>query len=111
MNKHTPGPWEIFGEDISSPGVPCIVIEVGQKRIAEVCSSFNEDTEDLELTAEDSANAALIAAAPDMLGALEIVLESMQSLFQCTADPQLKESLRVITEEIGKTVKKARGES
>lgn len=102
MKKHTQGPWEIFGEDISVPGVPCIAIEADQKRIAEVCSTFNEETEDLELTEEDAANAALIAAAPTILS----LLCDMVDIFEPQTDGEKQKHKEAI-----EWIKKARGES
>ena len=57
MTKHTPGPWEV---------VEWNVIFAGDKRIAEVdVNNPNDDTD-----------AQLIAAAPDLLAALEAGVEN-----------------------------------
>lgn len=69
MSNHTPGPWIISDDDI-----------VGQRYIARLADwhivgagSQYKDIDDM-LTSERNANARLIAAAPDMLAALEEVL-------------------------------------
>lgn len=58
--KHTPGPWRIF--DVNGEGTP------------QVC---NNDKEPIDL--EDEDNAHLIAAAPELLAALEMALSDPDS--------------------------------
>ena len=64
--KHTPGPWETSGSSVLSPGHAwiCIISEPrhGRQRNIDI-SSPDWD--------EGIANARLIAAAPDLLAALE----------------------------------------
>ena len=68
MSKHTQGPWAaIFGHDF-------ITIVAADNKPPVVCRIKNEVTPQ-ELTGEDRANARLIAAAPDLLEALEKVME------------------------------------
>lgn len=64
--KHTPGPWEIVMHGIHP------VIFAGDKAVADV-AVFGDD------------NARLIAAAPDLLAALENVLSDIESL-QCNSE-------------------------
>ena len=71
MSEHTKGPWAVEGDDESVPGVPCIGIASAEKRICDVASTLNDD-DDWQLTGEDRANARLIAAAPELLEALEL---------------------------------------
>jgi len=59
MNKHTPGPWYIVR------GISNSLIETDGLTVAEVLDDVYPDTEQQE------ANAKLIAAAPDMLAALQ----------------------------------------
>ena len=70
-HTHTPGPWQIqFWNDSSRPSrrdTP--VITTGKDAIGELFNLWDEDGEDRE--AERLANARLIAAAPDLLAALE----------------------------------------
>jgi hypothetical protein len=72
-HTHTPGPWQIqFWNDSSRPSrrdTP--VITTGKDAIGELYNLWDEDGEDRE--AERLANARLIAAAPDLLAALESI--------------------------------------
>lgn len=68
MTKHTPGPWRIAQQ--SSPFPWVIESELREDEIAHApINSGNTH-------AEDQANARLIAAAPDLLEALEAVVAS-----------------------------------
>lgn len=58
MSEHAPGPWEASGSS---------VVEDKRGRIVASCQ-FNGGDDD-----EECANAALIAAAPEMLAALKVV--------------------------------------
>ncbi len=58
MAKHTPGPWEVDGYEIVS----------GDQIVAAILAAV-PDTE------EDRANAALIAAAPELLTVVEAICE------------------------------------
>lgn len=64
--KSTPGPWQI--SDAFDDGNGCVV-ENGTRMICE-CYEDGEPSTD-----EDRANARLIAAAPDLLAALEKIAE------------------------------------
>src|SRR5690606_23646270 len=82
----TKGPWRVDGEDISSPGVPCINICAGDfgptfHHICDVNSQLNEKSEEFELRGSDWANAHLIAAAPDMYESLSVLESFMSSKF------------------------------
>jgi len=78
MSKHTPGPWHIdfsdFGTDTDSRGIPIsdgggLIADVAPLggRVGDLClASWHNFGDD-----EDIANASLIAAAPDLLAALE----------------------------------------
>lgn len=63
MNTHTPGPWKAHTNNTSE----YIDIDAGPQRICSILA----DTGDAECDAENIANAALIAAAPDMFEALQ----------------------------------------
>ena len=74
MTKHTPGPWTIHGSDNATPHVMrdgAADIHDLNKLIcampAEISQSFNS-----------WANARLIAAAPELLAALEHIAEGMK---------------------------------
>lgn len=76
-NTFTPGPWENDGEDIIAPDIPCIVISAkhpfhpGRKRVCNVDSDLNDETDEFIITDENKANANLISAAPEMYEILD----------------------------------------
>jgi len=67
MSKHTPGPWVISGDEINTAD--------GQTKIAEVIGGDGRRFQDEEDNTECLADARLIAAAPDLLEALEAAME------------------------------------
>lgn len=81
MTKHTPGPWT---EDLSSVHGPCAFkVRAGDSLVAYACAASvstawpdNEHQHRPE-NAPSVANARLIAAAPDLLAALEEVVGSL----------------------------------
>ena len=89
-HTHTQGPWQIqFWNDSSRPSrrdTP--VITTGKDAIGELFNLWDEDGEDRE--AERLANARLIAAAPEMLAALQSLAHPMAS------DEDLQNALAVI---------------
>lgn len=73
MSKHTPGPWEANGYHIRQR-------VTGTRSIAEVAYTGPHHTPPHEYPKScrlvDEANARLIAAAPDLLEALEAIMDS-----------------------------------
>lgn len=75
MSKHTPGPWvadivTVYGGEFAD-----ILAKKGRERpIAEISVNSKDP-----FTEEDRANAALIAAAPDLLAAVRHALAYMES--------------------------------
>lgn len=73
MNKHTPGPWRVEIED----GIPVIWAHPNSYDIAIVAVDWepvrHQGPEDID-NGTKAANARLIAAAPDLLAALEMLL-------------------------------------
>jgi hypothetical protein len=72
MSKHTPGPWHVSEEwDGTS-------IKAGQFYVTHTIQScgFHPDDEDKEIT---QSNARLIAAAPDLLEALIVMVDNFGS--------------------------------
>lgn len=73
-NKHTPGPWHVFDNrtDKSFDRYDVARIGVGSKLDSDVanCYGFASERTDEEVLA----NARLIAAAPDMLAALQEIV-------------------------------------
>jgi hypothetical protein len=76
MKQHTPHPWKI---------VPCsnpheaFAIESNGKTICWVANTYDEKRDREVITAEDRANARLIATAPEMLDVLEWAVETADS--------------------------------
>ena len=70
MSKHTPGPWKV--EDNPWGGTPHV--RSGRRRLLRLLAEGNEEI------AESVANARLIAAAPDLLAALEAVTTHLGEL-------------------------------
>ena len=62
MSKHTPGPW---GRNIKPARKYCIVYAGRNTHVASICASSEQPDDEIE------ANCNLIAAAPDLLWALE----------------------------------------
>ena len=78
-NAHTPGPWWVYNEGSRFPGIEArlngsVVVYGNDKEIEGVKGRTH---------AEALANARLIAAAPELLAALEMVLEYAED---CAAD-------------------------
>lgn len=71
--KHTPGPWLYTKGSIYDANDVLIALPVGPPGIAEACQR-NDWTEYDRIFAIEVANACLIAAAPDMLAALQDML-------------------------------------
>ena len=109
MSKHTPGPWRVDGEDISAPDVPCINICAGDfgpsfYHVCDVSSQLNERTEQFELLDSDWANAHLIAAAPEMLAALEEAVRWIDNTSYMMADQSMIDKINAV-------IAKAKGEA
>ena len=67
----TPGPWRVDAPD-KLQGFEFIPVQAGLgENIADVCSLFDDEGVPLGITAQDEANACLIAAAPEMAEVLE----------------------------------------
>lgn len=62
MSKHTPGPWAVEGDSVYANRDARSRHRNGRACVANVCAGDYD-----ELDAEGKANAALIAAAPDLL--------------------------------------------
>lgn len=82
MSEHTPGPWTIkfglnvMGKDVRYPSQERLVANAG----GHANNIWNE-----QVTAENEANAHLIAAAPDLLEALREMVDRFES---CDDDPE-----------------------
>ena len=65
--KHTPGNWKIYGTPDISENIFIIQADFPHNQVAQVPSIFSYKEDERE------ANAKLIAAAPEMLAALELI--------------------------------------
>ena len=87
--KHTPGPWvvdEVYEDDEQR----CIgIVKEGQGYIAGIHILASADTGNTEFTAEDEANAHLIAAAPAMYEALQGMLTLVKHIDQSATNEGL----------------------
>lgn len=70
MSKHTPGPWRFGGPE------KCTIYDRFGQRIA---NSFEGVMATQRSDSECQANAKLIASAPDLLEALQAIIEDMDS--------------------------------
>ena len=77
--KHTPGPWIL---DITPAVAPCCFIIRAK---SETCGAL-VPVATIHNSTRTEANARLIAAAPDLLAALEQVIETIDALKQLGAD-------------------------
>lgn len=77
--QHTPGPWKIAGR--SDNDAEAYIIEAeGVRTICWTTDTFNLEREEGEITAEDEANALLIAKAPDLLFAAKCALADLEGI-------------------------------
>jgi hypothetical protein len=109
MHTHTQGPWQIqFWNDSSRPSrrdTP--VITTGKDAIGELFNLWDEDGEDRE--AERLANARLIAAAPDLLAALESLAIGLSPASVDMQRENLADLCRVCREIAESAISKAKG--
>ena len=83
MSKHTPGPWECKAEECDKPYIRIRGTALGCRyKIANVLTPIYDGVKSKEAE-ETRTNAMLIAAAPELLEALEEMLHS----FMCTQNP------------------------
>lgn len=102
-NKSTPGPWRIENhlDNVGPYSSARLEIWSNNRHIGNI----NEHVDDIKI---DEANAALIAAAPEMLEALENALESLKYSVMVLQAPE-KSTMRETITEIESVLKKARG--
>jgi len=110
MSKHTKGPWKNFSQGRDKEIVCCQDERVaGMLLVATVETLENHHGDEFIKEDEMHANAQLIAAAPDLLEALEILNSTYKKLFEhfykdaCIQDQEVYSLVQ-------STLKKARGE-
>lgn len=97
--KHTPGPWKQYG----------LAVRAGNRN---VCSNVNAAKSGLNITEQvdaASANARLIAAAPDLLGALQSIEMRLDAYSDADRDMPT-DSVFVCREVARAAIRKALGE-
>lgn len=100
ITKHTKGNWFI---DIEVDGNMWVNSEESDLIIANICSEYNGELRKYLPTEEEKANAKLIAAAPEMLNALQdIVGQYENTLMSVPAD--LADSINLFAKDIIKKV-------
>lgn len=72
--QHTPGPWDISSRSINQYGIRRQFVSTADKPVALVYGTPQEED-------DNDANARPIAAAPDLLAALEDVSRAYQQMF------------------------------
>lgn len=77
MSKHTPGKWMVRHASYGRNG--CVIMDVYVARDGDNMS-IAADISDPDTGEFSIANARLIAAAPELLGSLEMCIRSMESL-------------------------------
>lgn len=77
---HTPGPWnvDVWEYPTATPPRTELVVESTTNRLAVLDCDINGDNEFIVPRDVAKANAQLIAAAPDMLGALKSALRALE---------------------------------
>ncbi|MTJ81767.1 MAG: hypothetical protein F8N37_12215 [Telmatospirillum sp.] len=107
---HTPGPWCITGEDEYASGCPFVEISSGEDgtSLFHVTAWAVADV-DRGITDEDRANARLIAAAPEMLAALELALEYWALEYWAHRQQRYKNRLPVWVQTARAAIAKAKG--
>jgi hypothetical protein len=99
MSGHTPGPWHV-GSESGNDGEAEVIGSAG-RTVCWTADTF-DDEEGAVITDEDRANGRLIAAAPELLGALQSLLyqaQQMEGMFpdeDGTIDAAIKEAIEVI---------------
>jgi hypothetical protein len=101
--KHTPGPWKIFYPENSDCGLG---IDTANSNASIVVMDTEAGIYSAETREEDLANAKLIAAAPDLLDALQKLTKQVQKDCSIGSDPKYLELCEVVQESM-QVLKKA----
>lgn len=84
--KYTPGPWEVFDDGMREYGIKAVTSPHGTGLDFVICDDVRGDYRDNQTGGSPSANAALIAAAPELLEALEEVVKELYELSRDECD-------------------------
>lgn len=106
QTQHTPGPWHMGAGN----GSGSIFADEGRTRLEEGGTTlYPIATINHALGDEDEANARLIAAAPDLLAALEVAHECLDSILEPTQDDDGNTIPNPLLEQIDAALARARG--
>jgi hypothetical protein len=100
VGDHTPGPWTLGKRET---GGQWIDAEGETRPIALAFRNFPTETDD--------ANARLIAAAPNLLAALEAIVRQAEPLYAAIPDSPATHSAHVLMDEARAAIAKAKGEA
>jgi hypothetical protein len=103
--KHTPGPWEVYYPDITGCGLG---IDTADSKTSIVV--FDDEAGVYGAGEQDEANARLIAAAPELLEALQIAHQYMQVFMIRGEEPLVGENLKTDLYKVLEAIKKATGQ-
>ena len=106
MSKHTQGPWEANGQKITAKGEENVSTG-GKFNIVDlvIASTHYRDRRTQIGAGQAEANAKLIAAAPELLSALENLTKAMREdmpHFKEKQWPEYAKAMQAITKAIGK---------
>lgn len=105
MSAHTPGPWRVIGSDTV----------VGPKgNVVAECCGYSDHAKDPTQQAQGGreSNASLIAAAPDLVAALELMVRADEAIERGEGLPSDRAMLRIAAlDAAAEALAKARGEA
>lgn len=105
MSEHTPGPWKTDHNSIVQEGTGFSVADVWTPRGHNHCA--NQPTPQRR---EQKANASLIAAAPDLLDALEAVESWIDNEIGKRINPGTNDDDQVVCRAVRSAILKAKGD-
>lgn len=100
--SHTPGPWVVWGVSSNDGESEVVSNRDGSKTICWTADTYNEDEDEGEATDEDLSNARLIAAAPELLEALEAAKGTIEYLLSNDDNGPAYNCLELISSAISK---------
>ena len=94
VTKHTPGPWGTLPEECDKPYIRVRGTVLGRRyKVANVITPIYDGVHEREAE-ETRANARLIAAAPDLLEALQTIAGHLDDTAACNSDKAMASTAR-----------------
>lgn len=108
MTTHTPGPWHIESWHYKQPERTVLTVQTHADAVAQACDLWPPD----ECAREAEANARLIAAAPDLLAALDVACEFLEDRMDVRdgQDGPRPDAFMSLFQQLDEVRAKARGE-